>query len=288
MNILCAACVKSSKIHAKGLCNTCYTKQLPTILKECVNCNKDSKIIARGMCKRCYRNQPDQLEKSRSNARAWNETHPERRQANLDKYNRSKRVRPYCVLCGENNKCIHGKRMIKCTKCDNIRPNASNGLCAYCYNRQPDVMSKKRVNSLRTYHAKSLDPVEVQRRKDYDEKRRGTAEGKAYRNKLNGQHYADNPERSIKAVKYADDRRMRLLNVSGSHTAAEWRQRLDEFDNSCAYCQITDIPLTKEHVIPVVLGGISSNSIDNIVPACQPCNSAHLNYKVLVGLIFGD
>lgn len=43
--------------------------------------------------------------------------------------------------------------------------------------------------------------------------------------------------------------------------------------HSCRYCGATaaDSPLTVDHVIPVALGG--SDAPDNLVAACQPCNS---------------
>lgn len=53
--------------------------------------------------------------------------------------------------------------------------------------------------------------------------------------------------------------------------ASDWRSRLDEFNNSCAYCFRSDMPLTMDHFYPISKGG--SHTIDNVVPACQSCNS---------------
>lgn len=40
---------------------------------------------------------------------------------------------------------------------------------------------------------------------------------------------------------------------------------------TCRYCRSTDNPLTVDHVVPVALGG--SDNPDNLVAACQDCNS---------------
>lgn len=55
------------------------------------------------------------------------------------------------------------------------------------------------------------------------------------------------------------------------HTEEEWDVKKNQYDNSCFYCGKKNIKLTKDHVIPIVLGG--TDDIDNIVPACQSCNS---------------
>ncbi len=77
----------------------------------------------------------------------------------------------------------------------------------------------------------------------------------------------DNPQK--KAVQSAR-RRARERSAPGSFTAAEWQERLDLFGGLCAYC---DRPATQiDHVIPLARGG--TNYIDNLAPACQPCNAS--------------
>lgn len=53
-------------------------------------------------------------------------------------------------------------------------------------------------------------------------------------------------------------------------TAAEWREVLTDFNNACAYCLTTGVPLQQEHMQPISKGGDHTRS--NIVPACGPCN----------------
>jgi len=59
--------------------------------------------------------------------------------------------------------------------------------------------------------------------------------------------------------------------ITGKHTDAEWEAKKNEYDNKCAYCGKGNIKLTKDHIVPVSLGG--TGDIGNIVPACQSCNS---------------
>lgn len=65
--------------------------------------------------------------------------------------------------------------------------------------------------------------------------------------------------------------------VSGSYTPAELVECLDFFNNSCAYCGKQEA-LSVDHVIPIFSGG--SNSIYNIVPACQSCNSSKQHHSI--------
>lgn len=45
---------------------------------------------------------------------------------------------------------------------------------------------------------------------------------------------------------------------------------LEKWQRKCAYCDVTDVPLQIEHIIPKARGG--SNRISNLALACAPCN----------------
>ena len=45
---------------------------------------------------------------------------------------------------------------------------------------------------------------------------------------------------------------------------------LEKFNRSCAYCQIENVPLQIEHIVPRARGG--SNRVSNLTLACAPCN----------------
>lgn len=65
--------------------------------------------------------------------------------------------------------------------------------------------------------------------------------------------------------RYLNKRRI----LVGSHSEKGWETKKEQYGHRCFYCG-AKTKLTKDHVIPVVLGG--NNTIDNIVPACMKCN----------------
>jgi hypothetical protein len=56
------------------------------------------------------------------------------------------------------------------------------------------------------------------------------------------------------------------------HTHEEWLQKLSKSGPVCHYCKcdLTSATAVKEHLTPLCRGG--SDKINNIVPACEPCN----------------
>ena len=76
-----------------------------------------------------------------------------------------------------------------------------------------------------------------------------------------------------RASKKARHARRRVFELNGvSFTMEQWLLLLEEFDNRCVYCGNKSKKLTVDHWVPLSKNG--SNSIDNIVPACIPCNSS--------------
>lgn len=64
-------------------------------------------------------------------------------------------------------------------------------------------------------------------------------------------------------------RRARERGATGDWTPAEWAHLVASYGGTCAYCG-RKAPLTVDHRVPLFRGG--ANSIDNILPACSPCN----------------
>jgi 5-methylcytosine-specific restriction endonuclease McrA len=62
--------------------------------------------------------------------------------------------------------------------------------------------------------------------------------------------------------------RAERLRDAGSVTKEQLRGRWEEFAGRCAYC--CSPATTADHFVAVARGG--PNTIDNIVPACLPCN----------------
>lgn len=57
--------------------------------------------------------------------------------------------------------------------------------------------------------------------------------------------------------------------MNGKVTPREWELVQRAWNHRCAYCKQATT-LTIEHVKPIASGG--PHSVNNIVPACKPCN----------------
>lgn len=76
------------------------------------------------------------------------------------------------------------------------------------------------------------------------------------------------------AKRRSNARRAREREIENTLTAGEWQGILDYYGNACVYCGIcfsSEVPPTQDHVIPISRGG--HNILENVVPACRPCNS---------------
>ena len=67
--------------------------------------------------------------------------------------------------------------------------------------------------------------------------------------------------------------RLRKINLRATPELirAQWERIKRKHKQRCYYCGIKHDKLTIDHVIPISKGG--DNSLYNIVPACQVCNS---------------
>jgi 5-methylcytosine-specific restriction endonuclease McrA len=68
-------------------------------------------------------------------------------------------------------------------------------------------------------------------------------------------------------------KRRAIMENAGTFTNEQWQERLAEYNYCCAYCY-NPFPvneLTIDHMLPLSRGG--TNTIDNLVPSCKPCNS---------------
>jgi 5-methylcytosine-specific restriction endonuclease McrA len=85
----------------------------------------------------------------------------------------------------------------------------------------------------------------------------------------NGHDYYRNKSRYLG---YSHTRRARLAGNGGSHTDAAWEQLKAKYGYGCLCCgrQEPVIILTRDHVIPIALGG--TDNIENIQPLCIRCN----------------
>jgi 5-methylcytosine-specific restriction endonuclease McrA len=93
-----------------------------------------------------------------------------------------------------------------------------------------------------------------------------------HRDKLNAQTRARYDANPAQRMAYNATRRALKANAPiNDFSDAQWQELLLVFDHRCAYCERQMAKLTQEHITPYEKGG--SNTLWNIVPACQSCNS---------------
>jgi 5-methylcytosine-specific restriction endonuclease McrA len=80
-----------------------------------------------------------------------------------------------------------------------------------------------------------------------------------------------------RAAKAARRRKRRMALVEHDLTPAQWSM-LKGLWGGCAYCGAGDRPLQRDCVQPISRGG--RYTLDNIVPACGPCNASKSNDEV--------
>ena len=80
-----------------------------------------------------------------------------------------------------------------------------------------------------------------------------------------------------RAARYARRRKRRMDAVDHDLSDAQW-SALKEAWGGCAYCGAADRPLQRDCVLAISRGG--RYTLDNIAPACGPCNASKCNDEV--------
>lgn len=110
---------------------------------------------------------------------------------------------------------------------------------------------------------------DANRRKINSRQRRYHARNRDVRLEQNREWRRKNPDKLRAHIK---NRRAKKLGArEGGLTATEWRRICEVYEHRCVYCGDQPARLTQDHVIPLCKGG--SHTKENVVPACQPCNS---------------
>lgn len=79
-------------------------------------------------------------------------------------------------------------------------------------------------------------------------------------------------ENNRELIRFLNNRRAkRERSAEGMHSFTEWTSLLNATHNMCLACGRDDIALTRDHIVPLSLGG--TNWISNIQPLCGVCNS---------------
>ena len=160
----------------------------------------------------------------------------------------------------------NGYHIAECKECFNSRMKA--------YHKTPKGYEVK-TEASRKYHRNVDNP----RRREFSK----TPEGKAYHRMRNQTTAHIEQQRRYKRSELGrkqsaineSRRRSRIRNAVGDFTLLEWEALQIEHNHTCAYCGRDDVGMTIDHVVPISRGG--EHSIDNIVPACEVCNSSKNN-----------
>lgn len=187
-------------------------------------------------------------------------------------YNKKKRTRRHvCKRC----------RLARTKELYAIDPSKGRARALASYYRNKDQY----IRRFRVWEAANPDKVR-QHRRNADLKRSDSLARRKQRHEsyLKNKDLRDKDKLRASGRKYdltrIRRRRMRLNEaVIRDLTAEQWQERLEEFDYHCAYCWASGVKLTQDHLIPISRGG--HHTIDNIVPACTPCNSRKKNRSML-------
>jgi 5-methylcytosine-specific restriction endonuclease McrA len=85
------------------------------------------------------------------------------------------------------------------------------------------------------------------------------------------------PAKGTRKARYALRRKRRMAAVEHDLSAEQWAA-LTAAWGGCAYCGATGRPLQRDCVLPISRGG--RYTLDNIAPACGPCNASKCNDEV--------
>ena len=80
-------------------------------------------------------------------------------------------------------------------------------------------------------------------------------------------------EKNVEMIRlYTRARRAMLKGATVEKiTKKQWEGVLDSFGHRCAYC-LKSKKLAMDHMVPIAKGG--RHALNNVVPACQSCNSS--------------
>jgi len=204
-----------------------------------------------------------------------------------------------CPDCGETKEIeeFPAHRLTRCRECRRAKRRAWYAASAehYCQQMQrwraenPERNKEIKNKSYRKNAAHAIRKVQEHTAANFEKYsaywKRYAQENRERKNQLQKDWNAANPgkhneyqkkwnaENSDAVTIIKDRRRARQHAAVGRHTAGEWRALVEKFEGRCVCCQqhFGIRKLTRDHVVPLALGG--SDSIENIQPLCRSCNS---------------
>jgi len=165
-----------------------------------------------------------------------------------------------------------------CPRCKEIKPlcafSKRSGVptgrqiwCRVCTSTWGQIHRERNMARCREYRRRHLDDRRAYDRQYYREHRQ--AENARSRS------YGKTDKGRLAKRRGGQKRRARNISLRATLTEDQWQAALEFFDNRCAYCGVSGVTLAQEHVVSLTAGG--GYVVDNIVPACERCNSSKNN-----------
>lgn len=180
--------------------------------------------------------------------------------------------------------------MKTCKKCNQDKPIESytvdvrykDGRYPWCFECRQDWRKGRHERQLEQQRAWRDRNAEAERLRgiEYYHQNRETVAPKRREYDRN-RYRTDQAHRQRKNRQTAEKNRRRRALLCGidtaHHTEQEWVDLCARYDHLCLCCG-EQKPLSRDHVVPVVCGGL--DTIENIQPLCKACNSRKNNRTI--------
>lgn len=197
--------------------------------------------------------------------------------------------------CARNEQCLHplGPDLPATSeyfgKCSKVKSGLL-AVCKVCNNAASNAYRKnnpeKRKETCKNHYQKNRERIlESQAKYRKTPYRRAYMEAYYHNNRdhitlLRAQRYLktrDHALQQARLYKRQNPHIVKRLNWTrrakfrGSFTEAEWLELCEKYGSKCLRCGRSDVRLTVDHIVPISKGG--ANTLDNVQPLCQSCNS---------------
>lgn len=186
------------------------------------------------------------------------------------------------VAYEDNHKFIDGIENKLCRECKEWKPmntdyfyinktNGTDGFHTWCKDCSRKKAKKVRNDNIDRYREKTYQHYQ-ENKEQYDNRRKQWMEDNSEYRK---QYYRDYQKNNKEY--FSEYFKVRQMNKRHEISKEEWKECLNYFNYSCAYCgmsekkakEIFNKKLHKEHV-----DHEGSNDLSNAIPACTGCNSS--------------
>ena len=203
----------------------------------------------------------------------------------------------FCGTCKKelplNNNYFYKRKLAKsgwnsrCKKCHGhnygIRhPNVvfeakeNNKFCSVCKKELPHKEFSKSAENKDGYKSCCKKCSSIQR-KEYLSRPEVKKSKREYDKKWAKKFYSTKAGKAMNK-KHIHIRKSRKVKAYYNYSPMTWKETLEEFEYSCAYCGKSDDNLQQEHIIPLSKQGPYTKQ--NIIPACSFCNGSKHNHNL--------